>query len=118
MPARQHVCTLPGCPTISPRSGRCPQHRRAQELAQPSRIDGRHDFYTSTTWRTLRASVLHQHPTCQHPDHCNNPATDVDHIQPISHGGSRLDRDNLQALCHPHHSQKTAHETAFGGDHG
>jgi 5-methylcytosine-specific restriction protein A len=38
------------------------------------------------------------------------PATDVDHIEPISRGGARLDESNLQSLCHAHHSAKTATE--------
>lgn len=36
------------------------------------------------------------------------PATDVDHKVPVSAGGAPFDPDNLQSLCHSHHSQKTA----------
>ena len=38
-----------------------------------------------------------------------NSAT-LDHILPISKGGSKLDRDNLQILCIPCHSKKTKEE--------
>jgi 5-methylcytosine-specific restriction endonuclease McrA len=37
-------------------------------------------------------------------------ATDVDHIVPIAAGGAEFDRANLQGLCGPHHSSKTAKE--------
>jgi 5-methylcytosine-specific restriction endonuclease McrA len=45
------------------------------------------------------------------------PATDVDHRTRIEEGGEPWDETNLQGLCHPHHSQKTARETGFGGRH-
>ena len=38
-----------------------------------------------------------------------NSAT-LDHILPISQGGSKFDRDNLQVLCIPCHSTKTKEE--------
>ncbi|MFN9971948.1 MAG: HNH endonuclease, partial [Phycisphaerae bacterium] len=34
-------------------------------------------------------------------------ATEVDHIVPLRAGGPRLDRGNLQALCHQCHTWKT-----------
>jgi 5-methylcytosine-specific restriction endonuclease McrA len=46
------------------------------------------------------------HPECAE---CGAPATDVDHVIPLADGGSN-DIGNLQALCHSHHSAKTARE--------
>lgn len=40
------------------------------------------------------------------------PATQVDHITPISAGGARRDPANLQSLCHPCHSGKTTDQRA------
>ena len=59
-------------------------------------------------WRKLREYVLQRHPVCQVPD-CTVAATDVDHIVTRRRGGTD-DLKNLQALCHPHHSEKTARE--------
>ena len=39
-------------------------------------------------------------------------ATEVDHILPIEDGGAMYDEANLQALCKPHHSRKTARDKA------
>ena len=59
-------------------------------------------------WQHLRHWFLKRHPICEWPG-CTLPATDVDHIKPKRRGG--LDAsENLQALCHAHHSVKTAEE--------
>lgn len=62
-------------------------------------------------WKKRRDVFLREHPLCAH---CELEglvveATEVDHIIPRSRGGGEGD-DNLQALCHMHHSQKTASE--------
>jgi len=49
--------------------------------------------------------VLARDPLCN----CNQPATEVDHIVPKSAGGSDS-MENLQGLCKPCHSRKTAYE--------
>lgn len=46
------------------------------------------------------------------------PATEVDHIIPLSEGGARLDPQNTQSLCSRCHLNKTAREryrAAFRG---
>ena len=68
--------------------------------------------YNLAEWRRVRERVLASEPLCRM---ClavgrREPARHVDHIQPIASGGSWFDADNLQALCHEHHSQKTAAE--------
>lgn len=63
-------------------------------------------------WRKVRLMVLRANPICQH---CNEyAATEVDHIVPLSKGGSRLAMDNLQALCKSCHSKKTRAENKAG----
>jgi 5-methylcytosine-specific restriction endonuclease McrA len=66
---------------------------------------------TSAAWLRLRASVLSGEPLCRD---CAKrgltvPATDVDHISGDPGDNSM---GNLQPLCHPCHSSKTA------SDHG
>lgn len=60
------------------------------------------------TWRQLRNLVLQEVPLCQTRG-CAALATEVDHIVPLARGGTH-DRENLQALCKPCHSSKTARE--------
>ena len=42
------------------------------------------------------------------------PATEVDHIIPLRHGGGNK-LENLQSLCKSCHSSKTAVENNWGG---
>ena len=69
-------------------------------------------------WRRLRLMQLRREPLCRV---ClemgrTEPATDVDHIVPLARGGGN-GLENLQSLCHLHHSQKTAQEDG-GFGHG
>ncbi len=69
-------------------------------------------FYTSTAWRECRAAFLRSHRTCS-VDGCAKRAGHVDHVTPRRRGGAAFDPANLRALCHGHHSSKTA--AADGG---
>lgn len=60
------------------------------------------------SWRRLRKLVLAEVPVCQAPG-CDALATEVDHITPLARGGTHA-RENLQSLCKPCHSRKTATE--------
>ena len=60
-------------------------------------------------WRRLRIAVLSGEPLCRE---CGKPATEVDHIVAIAKGGEDVE-SNLQPLCKPCHSRKTA--TQDGG---
>jgi len=73
------------------------------------------------TWQRIRAQVLSRAPLCIECERVGRTqlADEVDHIVPISRGGSdRL--DNLQPLCREHHAQKSALEAGkqwrFGCD--
>jgi hypothetical protein len=56
-------------------------------------------------------------------DGCLEPATDVDHEPPrrelVAAGVTDPDAEQyLTALCHSHHSRKTARQNQLGGDSG
>lgn len=91
---------------------RCPactaQADRARGSARQRGYDGE--------WQRFRAAFLTRHPMCDEPG-CGQPATDVDHIQPLRLGGARLDPANCRPKCHPHHSRRTATEqrSGYGG---
>jgi len=58
-------------------------------------------------WMELRHVVLVEEPVCMI---CGRaPATEVDHIIPISKGGTDH-RDNLQGACHECHDIKTCND--------
>jgi 5-methylcytosine-specific restriction enzyme A len=54
-------------------------------------------------WHDVRRMVLLEEPECRV---CGAPSTQVDHIIPVSQGGSSQ-RDNLQGLCAPCHKAKS-----------
>lgn len=91
-------------------SARCAQHRRSRERERGSSAKRGYDWQ----WRKLRSAFLQRHPTCAHCAEQDHPpiieaATEVDHIVP--HRGDdqlRLAWSNLQSLCKPCHSRKTA----------
>ncbi len=68
-------------------------------------------FYKSIVWQRTRLSFLSD------PDNAicvmcamqgiATPATIVDHIIPISEGGAKLARSNMQGLCSHHHHSKS-----------
>lgn len=60
-------------------------------------------------WRATRGRILSAEPLCRH---CRarghvTLATEVDHIKPLSQGGTD-DESNLQPLCKQCHADKTA----------
>lgn len=66
-------------------------------------------IYRLAAWLKLRRMKLQQDPLCEWCKRTGKlePATDVDHIVPVSKGGAPLDLDALQSLCHACHSRKT-----------
>lgn len=77
-------------------------------------------------WRVTRAEHLRRFPYCQAGPCQRLPlarrpvATDVDHLDGLGPDGPRgHDHDNLESLCHRHHSAKTASKDGgFGNPKG
>lgn len=56
--------------------------------------------------------ILARDPVCKV---CGRrPASAVDHVKPKSQGGEEYDEANLQGICKPCHTRKTAREAAEG----
>jgi 5-methylcytosine-specific restriction protein A len=117
--AGKRPCTHPGCPETLPRGQgpRCPAHTRARNArnheARPPGYLGH--LYSSRRWRRARKRFLSERPWCEASGCHNQPANEVDHIEP--HRGD-LDtfwnQDNWQALCKSCHSRKTMGEINKG----
>lgn len=75
-----------------------------QAIGSTTRTRGR-------AWMEIRARVLQDQPLCVHCKRAGilRVATEVDHITPLSMGGTDAE-GNLQSLCTPCHSKKTASE--------
>lgn len=86
------VCSEPGCPVRVPR-GRCPAHARVSASRNAQRPGGR-------PWRRVREYVLERDGyRCRiRGPRCTGIATTVDHVVPVSRGGSD-DPANLRAAC-------------------
>lgn len=113
---RRRCTGSPTCPNPALAGGKCEDHARQADADRNARRAKSLEVYRSKRWRKLRALVLTERPYCQR-DGCQAPATDVDHVRRIEDGGDPWNPSNLQSLCHPHHSEKTARETGFGGAH-
>ena len=96
-------CRSPGCPQLT-RGGMCARHQKEYEASLP-RQAARHAY--PPNWEALRAAVLMMRPYCK----CGRPAREVDHIVPLSQGGTN-DLSNLEGRCKPCHSRKTAGDKA------
>lgn len=113
-------CRQPGCAELVD-EGYCHQHQvernrqyNAARRSDPSRNDA---FYSSRAWRRRRAQHLREEPLCRE---CIKlgiivAASEVDHIVPIERGGAWFADENLQSLCKPCHSSKSATEGSRWG---
>lgn len=97
------VCCVPGCPEFVTARSYCDKHAREGRQRTSKRPSSAARGYDAQ-WRKIRAEHLAEHPYCIS---CGAPATEVDHILPISEGGTH-DYANLQAMCKSCHSRKTA----------
>ncbi len=111
-------CSYPGCTALVSSGSRCAKHQRQanqkrwakENAARPSSSAQGYD----ARWRKIRLMHLREHPLCVE---CSRrgltvAATEVDHITPLAQGGTHA-ADNLQSLCKPCHSRKTAAELGW-----
>tara|TARA_R100000655_G_scaffold91646_1_gene132471 strand:- start:61 stop:393 length:333 start_codon:yes stop_codon:yes gene_type:complete len=71
-------------------------------------------FYNSKRWRALRNYFIQKNPICKicQSKGIIKSAQCVDHIKPITIGGSQVDINNLQSLCNSCHAKKSSREGA------
>ena len=108
-----HPCKAPDCPGLT-HTRYCQTHvdlEQAEAKDYRSRRDPKINARYDHAWRKIRNRFIAAHPLCVHcQDHGRvTPATEVDHIIPLKHGGTHAE-NNLQALCKPCHSAKTARD--------
>ena len=83
-----------------------PQHMREVDNSS---------FYNSKRWRALRNYYIQMKPLCEQCKRSSNhvkSAQVVDHIVPITMGGSPVDIKNLQSLCNSCHNSKSGIEAS------
>jgi len=112
------ACATPGCPALVKSGERfCPKHKNETEKEYQIRRGTPAQRGYGARWQKVRHIILARDPLCQHPG-CTHPSTDVDHIISKARGGTDS-LDNLQGLCHEHHSFKTVKEDGgFGNKQG
>ena len=99
-------CGRPGCSELV-REGRCPPHEREhRQRLEATRLSRQRRGYGSR-WEASRRGWLRAHPKCVK---CGRPANVVDHIVPHKGDWSLFwdFRGNVQSMCTPCHSKKTA----------
>ncbi|HVK25466.1 MAG TPA: hypothetical protein VM677_29255 [Actinokineospora sp.] len=112
MPTRApRRCTMTGCPGAAEFYGRCVTHRqerpRPKAQPRPSSTEQGYDYQ----WRKRSETYRRLHPWCEVTG-CGDRSAHTDHVDGDN---TNWERDNLQALCHSHHSSKTArHDGGFG----
>jgi len=117
-PARP--CAHSGCPALTTNKERlCDAHlkQRNRQLDEQRGTSSERGY--DSRWARYSTLYRREHPLCVE---CQKegrvtPATDVDHIIPVTGPDDPLfwDPNNHQPLCHMHHSTKTATEDgAFG----
>lgn len=95
------VCSYIGCPEVVIGGNYCPAHQPAP-WATSTRAKAR-----PIGWAKIRARVLRRdRNTCVY---CEAPATEVDHVVPVSRGGTHA-LDNLVAACSQCNAEKNIRE--------
>lgn len=111
-------CAYPGCPELVT-SGYCDEHKRGKQQEQDRQRGSAHQRGYTAQWQKARLTYLRGHPLCAECEKEGRltPATELDHIKP--HKGNMdlfWDFNNVQGLCRPCHSRKTAKEDGGFGN--
>ncbi len=104
-------CRAPGCAGLAVGGRYCEACRGAGAARRDDMRESAAMRGYGHNWRKLRLMYLRANPLCVV---CGDAANEVDHIRPRARGGGD-DWSNLQALCKPCHSRKTAREQGGGG---
>jgi len=108
------VCLEHGCGTLT-KTTRCERHRKEKRRREDKRRPSARARGYDSKWERTRRRYLRAHPICEDESGCIDQATDVDHIDGLGPNGPHGHKDfNLRALCHSHHSQRTARDQAGG----
>ncbi|MBQ8945362.1 MAG: HNH endonuclease [Lachnospiraceae bacterium] len=105
-------CGYPGCPELIEIGQKyCPVHREKCGEDRPGAAQRGYDG----KWRKFRAWYIKTHQPCFCTECLKEGqyvmATDLDHIKTVrDHPELRFDPDNINPLCHRHHSEKTQRE--------
>jgi 5-methylcytosine-specific restriction enzyme A len=99
----RRLCAEAGCMSEAVSRCRCREHARERDRLYRS---ANAPIYASKRWKITRRRQLFLEPLCQHPG-CNRVATDVHHLTDLQDGGALWSFENLESLCHAHHSEIT-----------
>lgn len=107
-------CNALGCNALTRNSRYCDEHAALDKPWATRKGSGR----GGRPWRRLRDQVLKRDDYICQCDECKlqnrlRPAHEVDHIVPISHGGTDIP-SNLRAINHDCHELKTRRESKAG----
>jgi 5-methylcytosine-specific restriction protein A len=110
----KRACRAPGCPNlVELGTTYCPEHKQQQRRQHDEKRGTTAERGYGHTWQKLRLMILRNEPLCRDPfgTHADLKqtvvATEVDHIVPLSAGGSNT-KGNLMPLCGECHRRKTA----------
>ena len=115
------ICCYAGCQRTIEQPKYCASHQKIMELREKARKNNHQSEFTKLynwDWRKFRDRYVKEHPLCIHclAKGILTPTQEIDHIVP--HQGDKdlfWKEDNLQALCKPCHSIKTAkYDGGFG----
>jgi 5-methylcytosine-specific restriction protein A len=115
MPTMRRGCSWRGCPALAKQGGRyCQEHQAEAYKARDAAKGERPAHYRTARWQKLRGLVLQGEPLCREcaASGVVAAATVVDHIVPLSAGGTDA-MSNLQPLCATCHNAKTQREIAL-----
>src|ERR1035441_353796 len=114
MTNKVNFCAQPSCSYIAINGRFCEHHKtdNYQKRADKARRQAATEkWYDKRVWRDrLRPMKLRRNPVCEMAD-CNRPATDVHHVddswKETEDWRLFTTLENLQSLCHEHHSSIT-----------
>ncbi|MFF9894962.1 HNH endonuclease [Streptomyces longispororuber] len=112
-------CTDPECHEYATQHGRCDDHQRTPWAGRDDKA-ARYGI-SSGRWRTLKRKVTaRDHGCCyrcgaEQPDDPDDGHV-LDHVRPISEGGSPTDLDNLGLLCTTCDTIKSKEEALRGAE--